>query len=492
MTTSANRYRTNSQGEICNLVSAYLRLARLPIYIGQVGTVPAVSQAEKNLGATLKLNRLTKSSNIRVLGPISLFAAACVFSMTLGIEKTLADPLAGIDRGTKLQMSKLDRRSAITDADFDEEYKLDIGDKLKITIYGREDLSGEYQINEQGLLRIPTMGSFKGAGNATPEIRQSLLNVVEQAQHRRSDVTIDVLERRPIYVTGLVANPGSYPFSIGMTVLHAVAVAGGSAASALKSWLPIEGLRDVSRIRTAKEELKRLLAREARLLTEEADKTKIATPPQMIKLLGKAIADDLIRREQEVLDRQHRSLERERESHKAAIEETRKEIEAFEKELEKIRYQVELRETRVKKLKSLADRGLASGQRLSDSQVLLASADRDTQNALAAIARGRRTLQRAHRDLAMVTLDRKLKIEEDLRSINEELAKIKERIAGSERIVEKISRMPSGILSMEQAVSYEYEVMRRGTDGQQNFISVTETTSLRPGDVLRIKAQKIE
>lgn len=439
-----------------------------------------------------KINTLTKCHNSAAQWRFALFAAAFAVGMTFGMERALADQPAGGDRTSSLKISDVDQLVATSDSYRGNKYKLDIGDKLKIAIHGRQDLSDEYRINEQGLLRIPTMGSFAGAGSTTTKIEQVILRAVELAQQRKSDVTVEVVERRPVYVTGLVSKPGSYQFSPGMTVLHAVALAGGTGNMSQSSFLPTEAMRERSRVQTSSEEIVHLLARQARLFVERDGKTEVTAPKQLINMIGRQRAIELVRRQQLVLDKRLTWQARERENFQSAIEESRNEWNAFTRELEKIRHQVELRQKRVTILTSLAKKGLTASARVVDSQVLLARADQNVQTAIASIARAKRNMKRAERDLAMVTLQRNLEIEQELQSTNEQLAKLKKQIAGSKLVIERITRIPSALLNLQETQSYQYDVMRTNSDGKARFIPMTETSFLMPGDLLRIKPQKDE
>jgi polysaccharide export outer membrane protein len=50
---------------------------------------------------------------------------------------------------------------------------------------------------------------------------------------------VEVLSYRPVYVLGEVQAPGSYPYANGMTVINAVAMAGGFTYRARKSAIHI-------------------------------------------------------------------------------------------------------------------------------------------------------------------------------------------------------------------------------------------------------------
>ena len=182
-------------------------------------------------------------------------------------------------------------------------YPLQSGDRLKVMVYDRADLTAEYRVSDQGRIRIPTLGP------STRKIAQRLKSSkrlplsLSELMHRPGIVTVDVIERRPVFVTGLVAKPGAYRFSAGMAVIQATALAGGTASGANAASLPIEALREGSRMQASEEELRHLLAIQARLTAERTESSEIVSPPSLIQLAGPERAANLIRDERENMTR---------------------------------------------------------------------------------------------------------------------------------------------------------------------------------------------
>ncbi len=46
----------------------------------------------------------------------------------------------------------------------DAAYPLGFGDKIRLTVYGEPDLSGEYQVDGSGMVRLPLIGTLRAAG----------------------------------------------------------------------------------------------------------------------------------------------------------------------------------------------------------------------------------------------------------------------------------------------------------------------------------------
>ena len=368
-------------------------------------------------------------------------------------------------------------------------YPIEPGDRLKILVYDRSDLTAEYRVSDQGSIRIPTLGSFDAKNRSPGQVEQAIAAALERLVHRPGIVTIDVVERRPIFVTGLVAKPGAYRFSAGMAVIQATALAGGTASNANASGLPTEALREGSRAQASEEELKHLLAIQARLNAERTESSEIVTPPALVQLAGAERAADLIRDERENMIRAREIFERRKALLTSSIEEANTEIAAFKKEFAKIQEQRTIRETSVDSLEALSKKGLTTQQRLTDSQFLLASADRDAQTAIANIARSQQNLDKAEHDLAVLALVQKVTAAKELQNINDRIVRTRMSIEGAKKVVGHITGLPSEMLVQGREPQFRYEIIRKGSDGELHTTPATEMSKLQPGDVVRISAQ---
>ena len=102
------------------------------------------------------------------------------------------------------------------------------GDKLRVTVFGEDRLSGEYQIDNAGSISLPLAGTIEGAGLTKSELEQSITTQLKSQYLRNPKVTVDVVSYRPFYVLGEVQKPGEYQFRSGLNVLSAIAIAGGA------------------------------------------------------------------------------------------------------------------------------------------------------------------------------------------------------------------------------------------------------------------------
>lgn len=106
-------------------------------------------------------------------------------------------------------------------------YKLGVGDRLRVIVFGESDLSGEFEIGSQGSINLPLIGEIAAEGVIINELEDRVEARLADGYLISPSVSIEVLNYRPFYILGEVNAPGSYSYVNGMTVLTAVALAGG-------------------------------------------------------------------------------------------------------------------------------------------------------------------------------------------------------------------------------------------------------------------------
>lgn len=106
-------------------------------------------------------------------------------------------------------------------------YKLGPDDKIKITVFGEQDLSGEFVVNGDGAITFPLIGNVAIEGMDVAKLGQMLETRLRGDYLKDPNVSVEVVQNRPFYILGEVREPGSYDFVNGMNILKAVAISGG-------------------------------------------------------------------------------------------------------------------------------------------------------------------------------------------------------------------------------------------------------------------------
>jgi polysaccharide export outer membrane protein len=106
-------------------------------------------------------------------------------------------------------------------------YVLGPNDRIRLKVYGEADISGEYEIDSNGQVSIPLAGHIGAAGLTTKQLERSITAALAKGIVRDPRVNVEVALYRPYYILGEVKKGGEYPYRLGLTVMDAVASAGG-------------------------------------------------------------------------------------------------------------------------------------------------------------------------------------------------------------------------------------------------------------------------
>ncbi|NWG00182.1 MAG: polysaccharide biosynthesis/export family protein [Thermoanaerobaculaceae bacterium] len=110
-------------------------------------------------------------------------------------------------------------------------YRIGPQDLVEIRVFEVPELNIERRVSEEGTINLPLIGEVPVRGLTETELAERLKVLLETKYVRRASVTIQVKEfrSRPIAVIGAVRQPGNLAFSGRLTLLEALALAGGLA-----------------------------------------------------------------------------------------------------------------------------------------------------------------------------------------------------------------------------------------------------------------------
>lgn len=106
-------------------------------------------------------------------------------------------------------------------------YALGSSDRLRVTVFGHPDLSGEFEVDGTGSISLPLIGQMKAEGLSTSKLEESISTTLAAGYILDPRVSVEVINYRPFYILGEVGKAGEYPYTNGLTVQNAVAAAGG-------------------------------------------------------------------------------------------------------------------------------------------------------------------------------------------------------------------------------------------------------------------------
>lgn len=145
-----------------------------------------------------------------------LAAAGLALSAQLVQAQTGAATAATDDRQQSTQSARRD------------DYRLQTGDKLRVEVYKDAQLSQSVQIRPDGKITLPLVGDIAAMGMTPIELRERITTALKDYMNNPVVTVIVVEATAPTaYVVGEVNHPGPVTLQPNMTVLQALAVAGG-------------------------------------------------------------------------------------------------------------------------------------------------------------------------------------------------------------------------------------------------------------------------
>src|SRR6218665_3697807 len=91
-------------------------------------------------------------------------------------------------------------------------YQLDTGDAVRVTVYGDEELSDTYRIDDSGSIAFPLVGPGQGGGVTTNVAAGRLAGALSNGFMRNPNVAVEVAEYRPFFIQGEVQNAGQFQY----------------------------------------------------------------------------------------------------------------------------------------------------------------------------------------------------------------------------------------------------------------------------------------
>lgn len=379
-----------------------------------------------------------------------------------------------------------------------------IGDRLKVAFYERVDveedkwggassasamrgilqrpeLSGEYIVQEDGTISLPLLGSIPVANRSTQQVQADLVEIFNQLLGHKGLVNILPLERPPIYVLGPVKNPGSFKYAPGMTVLHAIALAGGVDRAESEPWQKIEAVRETQKRSGAIDALLKLLARAA-VLKAERDGTAPTIPRQLLELTGATEAANLVN-EQSYRRKAVATARKDRErANLRALEAAKQDVVAYGR-MESLDELIKLRQERVYSMRTLVDRKVLSKTVMDQIQSELSDAEQRRRDAINQYASAKQRLASLESEVLRTRADLRNDLEVEIETTESQIAANVRELNASEGVLYTLPVTRAQFA--KDANSETYQIVRQSAAGPVSIESVGMTL-LQPGDLVNI------
>lgn len=349
------------------------------------------------------------------------------------------------------------------------------------TFYQRMDLSGEYSVEQDGSISLPLLGRIQVSGRALDDVRATLSVAFARINNQGADVSVTIVDRPPIYVVGPVKKPGTYKYVPGMLVLHAIALAGGldTGVSGLSN--TIEGLREMERLRKTSDRLSRLMVRRARLKAEQAGVSVMPMPAELIKFVDDKSVRGFIQTENAVLRAELAKNRQQEKEIATTISATRNELEALKRKIEQVDVQRNMRNERLSDMQKLKDKGVMTTNNIIIIRTELSDIEARREDCVIAVVQAEARLAQAQEARARLKYETEAALTRSIADVDQEIGDAQSSMPVVEAIASTIGY--SGVHSTE---TISFEIVRQSKNGIES-LPASETSSLMPGDVLKVK-----
>lgn len=127
-------------------------------------------------------------------------------------------------------------------------YKIGPRNSLEVTVFKAPELSKALQVSEAGTINFPLIGELIVSGKTAREVEQEMAKKLGSKYLQDPQISVLVKEyfSQRITMEGAVRRPGVYPMAGGLSLLQAMALAGGfdeSASHTVVLFRQVEGKR---------------------------------------------------------------------------------------------------------------------------------------------------------------------------------------------------------------------------------------------------------
>ena len=109
------------------------------------------------------------------------------------------------------------------------EVSLGPGDVFEVKVFGEADLSGIYKVADDGTIDFPLVGQIKVDAMTPHDASAIIAKKLSESYLNKPQVSVRVVEQqsKKMTIVGQVTKPGTFPFVPNMTIMEAIAIAGG-------------------------------------------------------------------------------------------------------------------------------------------------------------------------------------------------------------------------------------------------------------------------
>lgn len=378
------------------------------------------------------------------------------------------------------------------------EYQLGVEDKLMIRVYEWRSvegevrdwtaLTGEYVVGASGVLTLPFVGSIPATGKTTEEVAavissklKNVLGLVDKAE-----ASVAVIERRPFFISGEVKASGRYPFSPGLTVQRAIAIAGGgSQLATVGSRASRDAISASGNIGILRDQLVRLLVQRARV---NAETNKASIVPPVIRGAPSTFISSLVADETVIMVSRQRKIDQEISALDSLQSLLEQEIEALRKKMISIEVQMVAITKEREGIEELAKKGLVNNSRLLQAERNRVDIEGRVLDLTTAILRAQQEIGKANQSRISFLSGREAELALDRQKLDSQIGEIERKIDMQQGLLAEAASFTSagGRELGDEGLVLTYKITREMA-GELKELTVDKNAPVQPGDVVVVE-----
>jgi protein involved in polysaccharide export with SLBB domain len=370
-----------------------------------------------------------------------------------------------------------------------DDYRLGVGDGVRVKVYEWPDLNGEYTVSPGGTVSLSVVGEIRAARATPSELAADISTKLKETARLAElpSATVEIVRFRPVFILGEVQAPGEFDSRPGMTVVQAISIAGGIYRRPREVEGNLERERITSMGRLSLLELQQLqhLARVARLDAFLADQETVKFPEELTRRSDDPVVAALIEEERLLLSL-HWEAHRDEQATEVDLQTLLEaEVESLERELASVDAQLASAEQELEDVRSLVARGLAPAPRQLGLERTAANIAAQRSGIETSILRARQSVRQSRQRGASLAAERRQRALDLRQTARSELESARRETTTGRRLLLSTDLSSLSRADPNAPVRYRYEITRRTDDGVE-VLDGDRMTAVEPGDIIEV------
>ena len=388
------------------------------------------------------------------------------------------------------------------------EYRVGAGDKLEISVVGVSELQRLVPVQADGTISFPLLGTLDVGGLTLPEVRARVkASLASKVYRQRSpdgseqvivigldEVTITVVEYRPIYVKGAVARPGEFTYRLSMTVREAIALSGGYDILPVKISNPyletadFRGEYEALWLEFAKEQA-RVWRLKAELENREIDDETVIQSIPVEAPVSRAMVARIVSLATDQFETRQADYRRQEEFLRKNIDQMNDQIETISQQEQEEKKGAEADAKELDRVIKLYNKGtLVSNRVVEARRTVLLSSTRKLQTS-AQLMQVKQQKQDLARQLGRFTNERRIAVLQELEGATVRLGEIRTKL---QSVGEKLQYSAIAKAQLTDGSNRKMPgiAVHRKEKGEFQKLTVKEAFELQPGDVIEVSVPR--